>query len=552
MGFTTLGGRVAACVFAVLVVLTFFVAASSAGRDKKPPSVPTNLTVSAVTSTGFTVSWTASTDHYGVAGYDLWLNGSSAGTTPATSRAFSGLACGTRYTVEVDAYDTVGNYSARVSVGATTAACAGTAPTNTSPPAISGTAVVGQTLTALEGAWSGSTPIRYTYQWWSCDLTGAACAAIANPAGTVKTYTLVVGDKGRTFRVQVTASNGAGSSSATSALTGVVQAAPTPTPSPAGLHVSGNQLLDSNGKVVRLHGVNRAGTEYACVQGWGIFDGPTDAASVSAIGSWNANVVHIGLNEDCVLGINGVPAAYSGAVYLNAVVAYVTLLHAQGLYAEVSLMWAAPGTQRATGHPLILDQDHSADALRAIANAFKNDPNTFIGLESEPHGIGWPCYLNGGSSCSVGYAALGMQAALNAVRSTGATNVVTMSGIDYANNLSQWLQYKPNDPQGQLIAEAHIYGKNVCSTVSCFDSQIAPVAAQVPVVYGEAGETYDDSSCGSSNISTIMGWADQHGIGYEAWTWDTWGTCGSLISNYNGTPANAYGTWVKNHYATLP
>ena len=32
-----------------------------------------------------------------------------------------------------------------------------------------------------------------------------------------------------------------------------------------------------------------------------------------------------------------------------------------------------------------------------------------------------------------------MQGALDAVRSTGATNVVTASGINYANNLSQWL-----------------------------------------------------------------------------------------------------------------
>ena len=46
-----------------------------------------------------------------------------------------------------------------------------------------------------------------------------------------------------------------------------------------GLHVSGNRLLNPSGSPVHLHGVNRAGTEYACVQGWGIWDGPVDAAS---------------------------------------------------------------------------------------------------------------------------------------------------------------------------------------------------------------------------------------------------------------------------------
>src|SRR3954454_20073605 len=98
-------------------------------------------------------------------------------------------------------------------------------------------------------------------------------------------------------------------------------------------------------------------------------------------------------------------------------------------------MWAAPGTQKAHDHPAILNQDHSPAALKAIANAFKGDPKTFIGLQSEPHAITYPCWRDGGAACNVGYSALGMQGALDAVRSTGATNVVTASGIDYANNL---------------------------------------------------------------------------------------------------------------------
>jgi hypothetical protein len=145
-----------------------------------------------------------------------------------------------------------------------------------------------------------------------------------------------------------------------------------------------------------------------------------------------------------------------------------------------------------------------------------------------------------------------MQGALDAVRSTGATNVVTVSGIDYANNLSQWLANKPSDPLNQLMAEAHVYGGNTCSSTTCLNSDYAPVAASVPLVFGETGETYDSSSCGSSNVSTFMNWADAHNVSYEAWVWDTWGNCGSLISDFNGTPANAYATWVKNHYATRP
>src|SRR5690348_2548140 len=42
-----------------------------------------------------------------------------------------------------------------------------------------------------------------------------------------------------------------------------------------GLHVAGNRILNSSGQPVRLLGVNRSGAEYACVEGWGFFDGPT-------------------------------------------------------------------------------------------------------------------------------------------------------------------------------------------------------------------------------------------------------------------------------------
>src|SRR5690349_11477424 len=66
---------------------------------------------------------------------------------------------------------------------------------------------------------------------------------------------------------------------------------------PANLHVVGNQLVDANDKLVRLLGVNRSGTEYACAQGWGLFDGPSDLASVQAIAAWRANAVRVPLNE---------------------------------------------------------------------------------------------------------------------------------------------------------------------------------------------------------------------------------------------------------------
>jgi hypothetical protein len=86
-------------------------------------------------------------------------------------------------------------------------------------PTSSGTAVQGQTLAAQPGAWSNN-PASYAYQWRRCDATGSACSDIA--AATSSSYVLTAADIGSTLRVAVTATNGGGSSSATSAQTAVV------------------------------------------------------------------------------------------------------------------------------------------------------------------------------------------------------------------------------------------------------------------------------------------------------------------------------------------
>jgi endoglucanase len=438
------------------------------------------------------------------------------------------------------------------------------APHNRALPKASGLTLAGKTLSARRGRWTNH-PTTFRYAWQSCNAVGRSCRAVSG-ARRAK-FTLRARDVGHRMRVVVVAINRAGRGAARSKPTAPVTAAnqagppppqppppggPPPPPAFSGLHVSGNKLLNGTGQPVHLHGVNRSGTEYSCIQGYGIFDGPSDDASIAAIASWHANIVHIGLNEDCILGINGVDPAYAGANYMGEIVAFVNRLHAHNLYAEVSLMWAAAGSQQADDHPPILDQDHSPAAWTAIANAFKTDPNTILGLQSEPHDISWACWKNGGASCSVGYSALGMQSALSTIRATGATNVVTASGIDWANNLQQWLTNRPTDPLNQLMAEQHVYGGNTCYTVACLNQYTAPVAAQVPVVFGEFGESYDASSCATTNTQAMVNWADSHGVNYEAWTWDTWGNCLSLISNFNGTPNGAYGNWIRSHYQQLP
>jgi endoglucanase len=331
-----------------------------------------------------------------------------------------------------------------------------------------------------------------------------------------------------------------------------------------GLKVAGNRIVDGAGNPVALHGVNRSGTEYACVQGWGIFDGPNDAASIKAIASWNSNIVRVLLNEDCWLNINGIKPQYAGANYINAVVAYINLLHKNGMYAEISLIWAAPGSYQATYQPDGPDEDHSPAMWSSMASTFKNDPNVILAPWGETT-TGWSCFMHGcDNEATYGpnnahYKTAGMQQAVNLMRAAGYTGIISIPCIDYANvcnnygssNGPTWLNSHPTDPAHQLIAEAHVYGKNVCDTVACFNSSMAPITKQFPLIFGETGETYDASDCSPQYISTFMNWADRNGVGYEAWTWDTWGGCGVLIKSYAGTPSSPWAQWVKAHYLAL-
>jgi hypothetical protein len=323
----------------------------------------------------------------------------------------------------------------------------------------------------------------------------------------------------------------------------------------AGLHVQGNQILNSSGQPVQLVGVDRSGTEYACIQGWGIFDGPNDQTSIDAIAAWHVNVVRVPLNEDCWLNINGVNPAYGGSNYQQAIVNYVNLLNSNGMAVILDLHWSAPGTTQATGQQPMPDEDHSPAFWSSVASTFKNNSSVIFDVYNEPYPdsnqettAAWQCWLNGSTCPGVSFQAAGMQQLVTTIRNAGANNIIMLGGVEYSNDLSQWLTYRPSDPANQLAASWHSYNFNLCNTSSCWNSQVAPVAASVPLIAGEIGE----NDCAHGYIDPLMTWLDAHGASYLGWTWDTW-DCSSgpaLITSYSGTPT-AFGAGYQAHLATL-
>ncbi len=104
--------------------------------DATPPSAPTGLASSSITQTSAVISWTASTDNVGVTGYDIYKNGSLAGSSAGTSYTASGLTASTTYSFTVKAKDAAGNISA----SSTALSVVTIAAPDTTPPTVSFTA----------------------------------------------------------------------------------------------------------------------------------------------------------------------------------------------------------------------------------------------------------------------------------------------------------------------------------------------------------------------------------------------------------------------------
>ncbi|KAJ8604281.1 hypothetical protein CTAYLR_002483 [Chrysophaeum taylorii] len=319
-----------------------------------------------------------------------------------------------------------------------------------------------------------------------------------------------------------------------------------------GLEVKGRRLVDESGNRVILRGVSHSGTEYGCVQNTSngepkpIVEGNFSA---EAVASWGNNVVRIPLNEDCWLGING--PNYSGEEYRAAISGLVDEVLAEGLYAILDMHWTASGSELATGQQPLANADHTPSAWSSIAAIFKNRSNNVIfELFNEPYpgsddvdAAQWACWLNASCNAASGidFSGAGMETLLKAVRDAGATNVVLMGGLDWANALGDWLAYAPSGDN--LAAAWHSYDFNACNTEACWKETILPVLQEVPLVVTECGfhVSYSES---------LWGWLDDHRASYLAWTWNTWeGSDEALILDYDGTPTDSWGLAWQSHLA---
>lgn len=340
---------------------------------------------------------------------------------------------------------------------------------------------------------------------------------------------------------------------------------------PKQLQVSGIYIKTMDGCNYRLTGVNTSGMEYSAC-GFGppkAFGGNITENVTGAIKVWKANLIRLPLNQDFWFGYSdGIHSSanvrniknmekYRG--YVDAAVETVSKLNC---HIELDLHWSGNGNW---GSSIPVKQqnmpdDHSIDFWKDVAKRYANNPAVIFNLYNEPHDDLWEVWRNGGMSNS-GFHTPGHQALVDAVRSTGANNIIIAGGLGWAWDLTGVPSYALKDTaSGYGIAyDAHIYdnkgGNSEEDKVNLWNQNVASaVSAGYCVIIGEFGG-WSDSGCNpfeSNLISWINGNNPQkHLFNATAWNFSTEASP-YLLSGWSGfTPTSCHGILVQDWLAEL-
>ncbi len=316
--------------------------------------------------------------------------------------------------------------------------------------------------------------------------------------------------------------------------------APSPTQpvAPGGYYVNGNTVCTGDGRLHVFHGLDRPSLEWSNV-GVNITRG--DFALMTA---WNANVVRIALNQDFWLP----GSALSDPNYPALVDDAIRWAEMAGMDVFLDLHWSDRGVlgscSPANGCQQLMPDANSLTFWSQVAARYQNDGRVAFELYNEPHDVSWDVWRNGGTTFE-GWQAVGMQSLYDAVRATGAQNLVVIGGLDWAYDLSG---VPANRISGYNIVYAtHPYTSpdRTLRPPSDWDRAFGFLTSTDPVVATEFG-VLNDSQCRFDYDTQLIDYADAHLAGWTAWAWYPGGcTFPAVVYDWAGTPSPT-GTLVRS------
>jgi endoglucanase len=190
------------------------------------------------------------------------------------------------------------------------------------------------------------------------------------------------------------------------------------------------------------------------------------------------------------------------------------------------------------------------------AARYKNNPAVLFDILNEPHDTTWPVWRNGGTVQTKGgtIQSVGMQALVDAVRGTGAKNLIVAGGLSYAFDLTGIVKgYALNDDDGNGIMYAtHFYNWH-----GGWAQHILGVAAKYPVLVGECGADIMKMNFIPANrqenpytwAPDAIGFIQKNHLNWTAWCFHTRATPDLLLDWDYYTPTPFWGAFVKDALA---
>jgi len=312
--------------------------------------------------------------------------------------------------------------------------------------------------------------------------------------------------------------------------------------------VQGKYVLDPNGNIYTIHGVNRSSLEFECCNTVG--DGHFTQTDMNTIASWGTNTIRVPLNQDYGLSDS---SCYQSD-YISTLQSVVSMANTAGMNVLFDLHWTDLGiADTCSGGQKPMADTRSITFLETLATTFKSNPQVFIDLFNEPFETSPACWLNGcwlaDPDNSTTWQVVGMQALYTAVRGTGFTNLLVMGGMHHAESLSKALS--GGMPSGSsIVYSTHDYTTATGATTNQagFHNDFGYLTATAPVIAGEFGEYDCEDTYTSSEIpyyNAPDGDATRR-MGYTAWAYNDPGSCTypSVIANWTGT-ASTEGAPIK-------
>ena len=326
-----------------------------------------------------------------------------------------------------------------------------------------------------------------------------------------------------------------------------ILASPSITPE---IKVSGNKLVTASGTTVWLQGVNVPSLEWSA-------KGENVLESIKvAIDEWKANVIRLPLNYGFWFGrgkvsdiSNSQPVNdQAAAAYRQLVDNAVKMAAARGAYIILDL------------HRYVAPDAFAVEFWKDVAARYKDNPAVLFDMFNEPHNTTWEVWRNGGDveikhpgAASTTYKSPGMQGLVDAIRGTGAKNIIVAGGLGFAFDLTGILTgYALEDKTGNGIMYAtHFYNwhkgwqKHFLGLVDKYPLLVGETGADIKKMPFVPAKNQEDPY---TFIPDAIGLIQKYHLNWTAWCFHTHATP-RLLSDWTYDPTPFYGVFVKEALA---